>query len=61
MMKKLKDPEVVEKTQAEIDAIIGSIRQSNLSESSKEFVIRCIQLACWLPMILQKKDISLSR
>ncbi len=60
-MKKHKGPEVVEKTQAEIDTIIEAIKHSNLSESSKEFVIKCVQLACWLPMILQKKDISLSR
>lgn len=42
-------------------AIIAVIEASNLPPSTKEFVMKCIGLACWLPGVLQKKNISLSR
>lgn len=54
-------PEVVDKTEAEIEEIIQLIRDSNLKDATKKFVIKCIQLAIWFPLQLEQKNISLSR
>lgn len=54
-------PEVVDKDESEIKQIIALIRESALPEDVKKFVIKCIELALWLPLFLQKKNISLSR
>ena len=56
-----KGPEIIDKTQEELSGIIEAIKQSNLSETNQQFVIKCIELACWLPRVLQKKNVSLSR
>ena len=61
MMKKFEVPEVIDKTADEIDTIIEIINRSDLPDATKLFVIKCIRLACWLPSLLQKKNISLSR
>ena len=60
MVKEIK-PEVIKKSSEEMTAIIAAIDASNLAPSIKEFVMKCIGLACWLPGVLQKKNISLSR
>ena len=60
MVKEIK-PEVIKKSSEEMTAIIAVIEASNLPPSTKEFVMKCIGLACWLPGVLQKKNISLSR
>ena len=60
-MNKEDSPERVEKTEDEIDEIIASVHGTNLSDSTKTFLIKCIKTACWLPHILQKKNITLMR
>ncbi len=54
-------PEIVEKSADEIKNIIAEIKKSPLSEEMSRFVIRCIEIAMWLPLILEKKNISLDR
>ena len=54
-------PDVIEKTAAEISEIIDAIKQSNLSEGVKLFVIKCIEIALWVPMALESKNISMHR
>ena len=54
-------PKVVNKSSSEIEPIIDEINLSSLSCSTKSFCILCIRTACWLPSILQKKNISISR
>lgn len=54
-------PKVVEKSEAEIKEIFQVIRESTLPDGTKDFVIRCIELALWFPLQLQNKKISLSR
>lgn len=53
-------PKVIEKSPAEIDAVIAAIRSSNLSSGTKEFSISCIKLAVWLPKALLEHKIKLS-
>lgn len=61
-MSKRKDiPKVVEKTESEVAEIVRAIKASALPENVKDFVIRCVELALWLPLQLQNKKISLSR
>ena len=60
-MKKFEAPEIIDKTADEIDEIIAAVNKTDLPEASKLFLIKCIRLACWLPSLLQKKNISLSR
>jgi hypothetical protein len=54
-------PEVVEKDEFEIKQIIAAIKASTLSEDVKNFVIKCIELSLWIPVFLQKKNVSLHR
>ena len=54
-------PKVVNKSSSEIESIIDEINLSSRSCSTKSFCILCIRTACWLPSILQKKNISISR
>ncbi len=54
-------PKVVSKTEAQVEEVFCSIKESNLSDSTKDFVICCIELAVWLPLQLQNKTISLKR
>jgi len=57
----MKQPQVIDKTDAEIATIISLIKESVLPDSVKEFAIKCIELAIWLPIQIQQKTISLSR
>lgn len=54
-------PEIVDKDESEIKRIIEVIKASTLPEEIKSFVIKCIELALWLPLYLQNKAISLHR
>src|SRR5476651_2537006 len=61
-MKKSYDlPEVVDKDPSEIKSIIEQIKSSSLPEDVKTFVIKCVELALWLPIFLQRKAISIHR
>lgn len=61
-MKKPYDlPEVVDKDPSEIKSIIEQIKSSNLPDDVKKFIIKCVELALWLPIFLQKKAISIHR
>ena len=61
MKKKFETPEVETKTQAELDAIISSIHNTALPESTKAFVENCIRLACWFPSLLEKQHITMRK
>ncbi|HQW57556.1 MAG TPA: transposase [Gammaproteobacteria bacterium] len=54
-------PGIIDKTEFEISEIIAYIKNSELPESVKDFVIKCIESALWFPMFLEKKNISLRR
>jgi len=54
-------PKVVEKSETEIKEIFQVIKESTLPDGTKDFIIRCIELALWFPLQLQNKRISLSR
>lgn len=54
-------PEIEEKTEAELDAILKAIRGSNLPDHVKKFVENCIRAALWFPHILMQKTISIRR
>ena len=54
-------PKVVEKSKEELDEIFSVIQGSALPDDIKEFVIECIELAIWIPSVLQIKNISLKR
>ena len=61
-MKKSYDlPEIVDKDPAEIKSIIEQIKTSSLPDDVKKFVIKCVELALWLPIFLQSKAISIHR
>jgi transposase len=61
-MKKSYDlPEVVDKDPSEIKSIIEQIKTSSLSDDVKKFVVKCVELALWLPIFLQSKAISIHR
>lgn len=51
-------PEVVEKSQQEIDEIIERIQTQGLVGDAGEFVIKCIKLAVWMPMALAEHKIT---
>lgn len=53
-------PKVIDKSQADIDAAIESIRTSDIPAGTKEFAISCIKLAIWLPKALLEQKIKLS-
>jgi hypothetical protein len=54
-------PKIVDKDEAEIRQIISLIKDSSLPDEVKTFIIKCIELALWFPLFLQKKNISLNR
>ena len=54
-------PEIVEKSADEIKNIIAAIKNSSLPEEMCCFLIKCIEIAMWLPLMLEKKNISLRR
>jgi hypothetical protein len=61
-MKKPYDlPEVVDKDSSEVKSIIEQIKISSLPDDVKKFVIKCVELALWLPVFLQSKAISIHR
>ena len=61
-MKKPYDlPDVVDKEPSEIESIIEQIKASSLPDDIKKFVIKCVELALWLPVFLQSKTISIHR
>jgi hypothetical protein len=49
-------PKVIDKSQADIDAI----KASDIPNGTKEFAISCIKLAVWLPKALLEHKIKLS-
>ena len=51
-------PDIVEKDESEIKYIISLLKDSNLPDDVKTFVIKCVELALWFPLFLQKKNIS---
>lgn len=57
----MKQPEVIDKTEEEIEIIICAINESNVPDGFKCFVINCIRTAIWIAQQLQRKSISLSR
>ena len=59
--KKINFPDVVDKTEAEIDQIMILIKESTLSEDNKTFIIKCIELAMWLPNFILNTKISMHR
>ena len=61
MSKKTVIPKIEEKTKEELDAIMQVIKDSDLPESIKDFIIKCVEAALWFPHIIQKKNISLKR
>lgn len=61
MKKNRNYPGVIDKTEFEISEIIACIKNSELPEGVKDFVIKCIESALWFPMFLEKKNVSLRR
>ena len=59
--KKLDFPNIVYKTDEEIDQIMMIVQQSTLSDDIKYFVIRCIELAMWLPNFVSNTKISMRK
>jgi len=54
-------PKVVVKSEAEIQQIFNAVKETTLPDGTKDFIIRCIELALWFPLQLQNKKISLNR
>jgi transposase len=54
-------PEIIDKDPAEIKAAIEQIKASSMSDEVKKMVIKCVEMALWLPVFLQNKAISLHR
>ncbi|MBA3582898.1 MAG: IS66 family transposase [Gammaproteobacteria bacterium] len=54
-------PDIAEKSDDDIARMIQGVRDNTLSEAEQTLVIKCIELALWLPLYLQKKTISLRR
>lgn len=54
-------PEVVDKDPGEIKSIIEQIKSTALPDDVKQFVIKCVELALWLPIFLQRKAVSIHR
>lgn len=62
MPKKIDDlPEITELEQTQVDAIIHALEHGHLEPWMKNIVIKCVELALWLPGLLQRKNISLHR
>lgn len=59
--KKLDFPDVVDKTDEEIDQIMMLVQESTLPEDIKHFLIRCIELAMWLPNFVSNTKISMRK
>lgn len=52
-------PNIIEKSQQEIDSYLGEIRVSTLTPAVIEFAVACIELASWLPLAIQEKQITI--
>ena len=52
---------VVDKDPSEIQSMMEQIKTSALPEDVKQFTVKCVELALWLPIFLQKKAISIHR
>ena len=52
---------MVEKTQAELERILQALQQTELVDDDKIFLTECVELAVWIPNMLQDKNIKLSR
>lgn len=62
MSKKPEDlPEVTELNESEVDEMIRAVEKSSLDPSVKRIIIKCVELALWLPGLLLRKNISLNR
>lgn len=61
MAKTESTPIIEEKSKAELDEIVLAIRASSLPQHVKDFIINCVEMALWFPLVLQKKNISLNR
>lgn len=59
--KQVKFPEIIEKTESEIEHIISVINNSSLPKDIKSFVIKCIEMAMWLPNFVLNTKISMRR
>jgi hypothetical protein len=59
--KQINFPDVVDKTEAEINQIMILIQESTLSDDIKTFIIRCIELSMWLPNFVLNTKISMHR
>lgn len=59
--KQINFPDVVDKTEAEIDQIMILIQESTLSDDVKTFIVKCIELAMWLPNFVLNTKISMRR
>lgn len=53
-------PNIVNKTQIEIDALIERLRSNSLSKEDADFFVGCTELSIWLPQALQEKNISIN-
>ncbi|WP_278043666.1 IS66 family transposase [Legionella cincinnatiensis] len=53
-------PNVIEKSQEDVDQIIALVHSSNLPEGTKPFIIGCIHLASWIPGALIEHKITVS-
>ena len=53
-------PNIVNKTQSEIDELVERLRKSGLSQSDADFFVGCAELSVWLPHALQEKNISIN-
>ena len=61
MKKKFEISKVETKSQSEVDEIIALIRATKWPESTKDFLINCIRLACWFPSLLEKQHITMRK
>lgn len=59
--KQINFPNVVDKTEAEIDQIMILIQNSTIPDDIKTFIIKCIELAMWLPNFVLNTKISMHR
>ena len=56
---KQRAPNIVNKSQSEIDAAIDRLRKSGLSKDDADLFIGAAEFAVWLPQALKEKDISI--
>lgn len=59
--KQINFPDVIDKTEEEMNQIILLIQESTLSMDTKTFIIKCIELAMWLPNFVLNTKISMHR